>query len=118
MTHCFVKLELGFAPPRAYTYAWEGDEEVQRVVPPNTYNPAPAIGRVLRTMPNPDFAGDITVLKQKASTEAIKRPVRQSDRYVVTAELNRKIDEMHGPGAAAAIDAAIADGSIFGDDVL
>lgn len=86
MTYCFIKVELGFAPPRPYTYAWEGEEEIGRgdyvVVPPNTYNPIPAIGRVLRTMPNPDFAGDVTVLTQKASTEVRKRPVQQSDRYV------------------------------------
>lgn len=117
MTHCFLKVELGFAPPRPYTYAWEGDETIERgdfvVVPPNTYNPAPAIGRVLRTMPSPDFTGEITVLSQKADTEAVKRPVNQGDHY-----LDAQIDEMHGPGAAAVLDAAIADGSVFGDDVL
>lgn len=32
------------------------------------------------------------------------------------AKLNAAIDQLHGPGAAAALDAAIADGSIFGDD--
>lgn len=30
-------------------------------------------------------------------------------------KLNEEIDRRHGPGAAAAIDAAFADGSIFGD---
>lgn len=31
-------------------------------------------------------------------------------------DLDERIDKLHGPGAAAAVDAAIADGSIFGDD--
>jgi hypothetical protein len=29
--------------------------------------------------------------------------------------INRQIDRLHGPGASAALDAAIADGSIFND---
>lgn len=86
MTYCYIKVELGFAPPRPYTYAWEGNEPIARgdfvVVPPNTYNPAPAIGRVLRTMPSPDFTGDVTILRQKADIEAVKRPVNQGDRYL------------------------------------
>lgn len=32
------------------------------------------------------------------------------------ADLDARIDALHGPGAAAALDAAIADGSIFGED--
>lgn len=46
------------------------------------------------------------------------RHIVQAARAVVDAvneSLSEKIDELHGPGAAAAIDAAFKDGSIFGD---
>lgn len=77
----FLKVELGMAPPRTYTYGYAGTEEVERgdyvVVPPNSYNPNPAIGRVLRTMNAPDFTGTLTVLHQKASTEVRQVTTRQ-----------------------------------------
>lgn len=37
------------------------------------------------------------------------------DAAVDTSELDARIDALHGPGAAAALDEAIADGSIFSD---
>lgn len=85
MHNTFIKVELGIAPPRPYTYAWEGDEPIERgdfvVVPPNSYNPIPAIGHVLRTMPNPDFEGTITILTQKAETQVRQREVTRRFQY-------------------------------------
>lgn len=83
--HTFIKVELGIAPPRGYTYAWEGEEEIKRddyvIVPPNSYSPYPSVGRVLRTMERVDFTGVVTILSQKVSTEVKQREVRQGDRY-------------------------------------
>jgi hypothetical protein len=80
----FLKVELGLAPPRAYTYAWGGGP-IERgeyvVVPPNSYNPNPAIGRVLRVMQFPDFTGSATVLRHKAEFEIQKIEVLQGKPY-------------------------------------
>ena len=78
-----IKVELGLAPPRAYTYAWDKwtGGAIERgdyvVVPPNSYNPNPAIGRVLRTMDAPDFTGKVTVLSQKASVQVVQVEAEQ-----------------------------------------
>jgi hypothetical protein len=37
---------------------------------------------------------------------------------IIAERTNRQIDRLHGPGAAAALDEAIADGSIFGEDPI
>lgn len=49
------------------------------------------------------------VLEHAASIDHNEVPVPEDP------DLNARIDAMHGPGAAAAIDAAYADGSIFGE---
>lgn len=82
----FLKVELGMAPPRAYTYAW-GGSVIERgeyvIVPPNSYNPNPAIGRVLRVMDLPDFTGTCTVLRHKAPVDIQVIEVKQGQKYTV-----------------------------------
>lgn len=82
----FLKIELGFAPPRVYTYAWSGGA-IERgdyvVIPPNSYNPDPAIGRVLRVMELPDFTGTCTVLRHKAEVEVQQIEVKSGQKYHV-----------------------------------
>lgn len=74
----FLKIELGVGNPRLYTYGWNGTAAPERgdfvLVPPNSYNPFPSIGRVARVMDLPDFTGTCTVLNQKvlASTEQVQ----------------------------------------------
>lgn len=81
----FIKVELGMAPPRAYTYGWNTPAPIERgdyvVVPPNSYNPNPAIGRVLRVMETPDFTGTCTALDQKANTHTVQVEVQQGQPY-------------------------------------
>ena len=80
----FLKVGLGL-PERGYTYAWNSPTPIQRgdhvVVPPNSYNPYPAIGRVLRVMETPDFTGTCTALDQKANTHTVQVEVQQGQPY-------------------------------------
>lgn len=46
----------------------------------------------------------------------LRRQLAVSEEKYKNAALDARIDAIHGPGAAAAIDAAFADGSIFGED--
>lgn len=79
----FLKVELGLAPPRAYTYGWNSPTPIERgdyvIVPPNSYNPYPSIGRVLRVMETSDFTGLLTVLNQKVSAEVMQVSVQQGN---------------------------------------
>jgi hypothetical protein len=42
---------------------------------------------------------------------------REGERTVAMEDLDEEIDRLHGPGAAAALDAALEDGTIFSDEV-
>lgn len=87
MANAFIKVELGNKMSRAYTYAWEGEGDIARddyvVVPPNSYNENPSVGRVLSVVKTPGFDGKITILTQKVDPGIRQMYVKADDRYAV-----------------------------------
>lgn len=61
-------------------------------------------------------ASDVTAVRYPSIMEAWQRGAEDARTvHEETARLDEEIDRLHGPGAAAAIDAAYADGSIFAE---
>lgn len=69
----------------------------------------------LHTCPAESIQGADLIVECAEGCAGLLYGIAQDAERALAKELDRQIDRLHGPGAAAALDAAIADGSIYGD---